>query len=196
MNILLSPLMRINYIGNIFDADIKVPKLLAFIRYNVMVCRDLPHYSDQNEDQNLLTKLKYLMKVSFPSEDINFESKTEQERAIKKWESAKFHENNFNLPPGSRWIGDINALALELFSTLCYEIEKNPAKKFEAFDKLYSKIFLERNEDLAEVYFKTWHRHLEQYHQEKTLFMENLESYIRSFPKNDVLTMLYISILG
>uniref|UniRef100_A0A914ZBT1 Uncharacterized protein n=1 Tax=Panagrolaimus superbus TaxID=310955 RepID=A0A914ZBT1_9BILA len=182
-------------IGNIFDADIEVPKLLASVRYNVMVCRGLPHYSDQNEDQNLLTKLKYLMKVSFPSEDINFESKFEQERAIKKWETVKFHENYFNLPSGSRWIGDINALALELFSTLCYEIENNPAKKFEAFDKLYSKIILERNEDLTEVYFKTWHRHLERYHQEKTLFMESLESYIRCFPKNDVLTMLFISIL-
>uniref|UniRef100_A0AC34GGL0 DUF262 domain-containing protein n=1 Tax=Panagrolaimus sp. ES5 TaxID=591445 RepID=A0AC34GGL0_9BILA len=176
--------------------DVEVPRLLASLRYYVMLCRDLPHYTEHDVEENFVTKLKFLMKLSFPTEqEFDYETKAEQERAIKTWEKAKIHENYFNLPHGSRWIGDINALALELFSTLCYEAEKDPAKKFEAFNKHYSHNILERNEDLTEVYFKTWNRHLEYYCQERTSFMERLKFYIDIFPRNDVLTMLYISIL-
>jgi hypothetical protein len=163
-----------------------------------MLCRNLPYYADDAAELDLLTKLKFLMKISFPpeiikSEEINYESKGMQQKAIKQWENIKLHENEFDLPPGSEWIGDINSYALELFSTLCYEIETEPSLKIDAFQKFYPKNILERNEDLTEMFFKTWNRHLNHYYEEKSSFMTELKRYVDIFPRNDTLTLMYVA---
>ena len=166
--------------------------LLASLRCYVMFCRNLPHHSELHPSKNM-TKLKFLLKLSnFGEERIDINSETVRSEAIEKWIRNKLHTKGLQLPSSIQWIGNITALALELFATLCYESQVLVEKKFDDFKKCFNDKILKENENLTEVYFKTWDHYLQVYLQEKCGIIESLKKFMDIFPRNDYLTKLYV----
>ena len=174
---------------NLFDHNISRLEVFARLRYLVMCTRSLPHHYSIKFDSEL-SKLKFLLQATLndPNPDVN--SKSVRDEAIAIWSKSNFVSRDFDFPQASQWMGDPNGYALELFATLCFESQDDITKKIEEYTRRFEKSFLDRDEALAEVYFRTWERYILYYQQEKTQFIDSLMYGLAKFPRSIYLTKL------